>query len=102
MNDALLKDPMLAGAPVVHGYRVLDPAVLVRALAEGGMAAVYLGVHLRLRVPVAVKVLKPFPGDASARAAERFTVEAEQAARLSHPNVVRVYDFRSGTGRSGA
>jgi serine/threonine protein kinase/TPR repeat protein len=96
MSDSLLTDPMLADVPVVHGYRVLDPAVLVRKVAEGGMAAVYLGVHLRLRVPVAVKVLKPFQGDATARAAERFGMEAEQAARLGHPNIVRVFDFRSG------
>jgi serine/threonine protein kinase len=90
---SLLTDPMLADAPVVGRYPVLDPAVLVQRLGEGGMATVYRGVHLRLKIPVAVKVLRPFPGDAATNAVDRFYQEAEQAARLSHENVVRVYDF---------
>ena len=58
------------------------------------MAAVYRGLHLDLKVDVAVKVLKR-SGEAqySPQAVARFRQEAEQAARLNDPNLVRIYDF---------
>jgi serine/threonine-protein kinase len=62
-----------------------------RVLGHGGMAAVYLAHDEELRRPVAVKVLTGhLAGDESVR--ERFVREARLAARLSHPNVVQVYD----------
>jgi serine/threonine protein kinase len=81
--------------PTVDGYKVLEPAVLVEKLPEGGMAAVYRGLHLDLKVDVAVKVLKRSgeAGGYSPQAVARFRQEAEQAARLNDPNLVRIYDF---------
>ncbi|QOV92160.1 protein kinase [Humisphaera borealis] len=80
--------------PTVDGYKVLEPAVIVEKLPEGGMAAVYRGMHLDLKVEVAVKVLKRTGESAySAQAVARFRQEAEQAARLNDPNLVRIYDF---------
>jgi serine/threonine-protein kinase len=62
-----------------------------RTLGYGGMAVVYLARDDELRRPVAVKVLaQPLGADESVR--ERFIREARHAARLSHPNVVQVYD----------
>jgi len=62
-----------------------------RTLGHGGMAVVYLASDDELRRPVAVKVLaRQLIGDESVRA--RFLREARLAARLSHPNIVRVYD----------
>lgn len=60
-------------------------------LGRGGMAEVYEGYDDRLQRPVAVKVLRP---DMAARddVRNRFEFEARHAARLSHPNVVGVYD----------
>src|SRR5947209_15084674 len=55
------------------------------------MAEVYDGLDERLQRPVAVKVLRP---DMAVRpeVRSRFETEARSAARLSHPNVVAVFD----------
>jgi eukaryotic-like serine/threonine-protein kinase len=60
-------------------------------VARGGMASVYEATDLRLDRTVAVKVMHPGLGDDDEFAA-RFVAEARAAARLSHPNVVSVYD----------
>jgi serine/threonine-protein kinase len=66
-------------------YRLDEP------LGRGGMATVYLAHDEELRRPVAVKLLaESLAGDTVFR--ERFLREARLAARLSHPNVVSVYD----------
>lgn len=65
---------------------------LERTLGRGGMAAVWLGQDEVLERPVAVKVLSDtIAGDPGFVA--RFRREAQVAARLSHPNLVGVYDF---------
>jgi serine/threonine protein kinase len=64
---------------------------LVRPLGHGGMATVYLGRDSELDRPIAVKLLaENIAGEADFR--QRFLREARLAARLSHPNVVSVYD----------
>jgi tetratricopeptide (TPR) repeat protein len=69
----------------------LAPGIdLERELASGGMGDVFVGRDTVLDRPVAVKALKQEL--ATAIAAERFLLEARSAARLSHPDVVRVYD----------
>ena len=66
--------------------------VLVREIGSGGMSTVFLGRDEVLDRPVAVKILRPNleGSDVSAR----FRREGRTAARLSHPNVVQVYDAR--------
>lgn len=60
-------------------------------IGEGGMALVYKAECSLLQRPVAVKILRPqFASDIEF--VERFRREAQSAARLSHPNVVNVYD----------
>ena len=72
--------------------RVLDGRYRVGArIARGGMAGVYEGTDLRLDRTVAIKIMHAGLGDDDAFAA-RFVREARAAARLSHPNVVAVYD----------
>ena len=63
---------------------------LERRLGRGGMASVHLAHDEELHRPVAVKVLDTLAGDDEAR--RRFVREARLAARLSHPNVVAVFD----------
>jgi GAF domain-containing protein len=65
---------------------------LERAIARGGMGAVYQATDLRLSRQVAIKVMtaRSF-GDLSAL--RRFEREARAAARLRHPNIVTVYDY---------
>ncbi len=72
---------------------------LDRALGSGGMAIVYLAHDRELDRVVAVKRLADnLSHDRSFR--DRFLREAQLAAPLSHPNVVRVYDFgHDGDGR---
>ncbi|HEV8045071.1 MAG TPA: serine/threonine-protein kinase, partial [Rubrobacter sp.] len=70
--------------------RLGDRFVLVRELGSGGMARVFLGRDEVLDRPVAVKVVEPDPDDPEAGL--RFQREGRAAARLSHPNIVRVFD----------
>lgn len=65
---------------------------LERKLGQGGMATVYLGRDLRLNRPVAIKVLHgQYASDE--QFLRRFKHEADAAAQLGHPNIVRVYDI---------
>jgi serine/threonine-protein kinase len=60
-------------------------------LGHGGMATVFLARDEELDRPVAIKLLaESLAGDSAFRS--RFLREARLAARLSHPNVVSVYD----------
>ncbi|HEX2923719.1 MAG TPA: protein kinase, partial [Chloroflexota bacterium] len=67
---------------------------LVAPLGEGGMAVVYEANDLLLDRKVAVKLLRPQYATDPAFLA-RFQREAKAAARLSHPNVVAIYDVGS-------
>jgi beta-lactam-binding protein with PASTA domain/serine/threonine protein kinase len=64
---------------------------ITQRLARGGMATVYRAVDTRLTRTVAVKVMHVGLGD-EAEFARKFDREARAAARLSHPNVVSVFD----------
>ncbi|QIN83794.1 protein kinase [Rubrobacter tropicus] len=70
--------------------RVGDRFVLVRELGSGGMSAVFLGRDEVLDRPVAVKILHPDLDDEETGAL--FRKEGRTAARLSHPNIIQVYD----------
>ena len=63
---------------------------LLKLLGEGGFAEVYLGEHVHLGTPAAVKVLTTkLTGEGIAL----FREEAHTILSLEHPNIVRVYDF---------
>ncbi|WP_351228333.1 Stk1 family PASTA domain-containing Ser/Thr kinase [Streptomyces sp. NPDC002133] len=82
--DTTLQDPLVG--------QLLDGRYRVDArIAVGGMATVYRAVDTRLDRVLALKVMHPaLATDASF--VERFIREAKSVARLSHPNVVGVYD----------
>ncbi len=61
-------------------------------LARGGMAEVYLGTHLTLDRPVAVKVMHSYIEE-SPELQTRFQREARVVAGLRHPNIVQILDF---------
>ncbi len=72
--------------------RLLDGRYRVGAkIARGGMATVYEATDLRLDRPVAIKVMPHALAD-NEEFSQRFVREARAAARLTHPNVVAVYD----------
>ncbi len=64
--------------------------ILEREIGAGGMSVIFLGRDEVLDRPVAVKVLRGGFEDSGVGA--RFRREGRTAARLSHPNVVQVYD----------
>ncbi len=63
---------------------------LVRLIGRGGFAEVYLGTHIYLDMPAAIKVLH---AQLAKEDAEQFRSEARIIARLVHPNIVRVLEF---------
>ena len=65
-----------------------------KLLARGGMAEVYLGSHLNLERPVAVKFLHSFVEE-EPLLLERFRREAKVVAGLRHPNIVQIFDFNT-------
>ncbi len=67
---------------------------LEEEIGSGGMSVVYLGRDEVLDRPVAVKVLRL--GFEDSEVGERFRREGRTAARISHPNVVQVYDAQEG------
>ncbi|HKE65761.1 MAG TPA: PASTA domain-containing protein [Micromonosporaceae bacterium] len=73
------------GALVDGRYRIRG------RVATGGMATVYTATDERLERTVALKIIHPSQAD-DPRFVERFTWEAKTIARLTHPNVVAVYD----------
>jgi serine/threonine protein kinase len=76
----------LVGTVLDGKYRVDEE------LGSGGFGVVFRGHHLTLDQPVAVKVFRPRPGNDSGSELQRFLREGATAARLNHPNVVRVFD----------
>lgn len=69
--------------------------VIERKLGRGAMGAVYLARDPRINRPVALKVIpleKEFEDEELEEARMRFFREAESAGRLTHPNIVTVFD----------
>src|SRR5437588_6111318 len=63
---------------------------MVRLLGQGGFAEVYLGEHVSLGTPAAIKVLHTLIASDNT---EHFRREARTIARLVHPHIVRVLDY---------
>ncbi|MBN8736247.1 MAG: protein kinase [Xanthomonadales bacterium] len=67
---------------------------LLEHLGEGGMGVVYRALQISLDREVAVKLLSAGPW-ASREFVARFEREAQNAARMQHPNIVTVYEVGS-------
>ncbi len=77
----------------------IGPYRLIRRLGMGGMGEVFLAYDDRLERPVAIKqIRREAAADPALR--ERLLREARAAARLSHPNIVQVYDILEAAGDS--
>jgi serine/threonine protein kinase len=81
--------PPLPPAEIAKLFPQLE---ILECLGRGGMGAVYKARQPRLDRLVALKILSPEKQD-DPKFAERFEREARALARLSHPNIVTVYDF---------
>jgi outer membrane protein assembly factor BamB/tRNA A-37 threonylcarbamoyl transferase component Bud32 len=63
---------------------------LISLLGQGGFADVYLGRHIFLKTLAAIKVLNSQMTDQNLQA---FLKEAQTIAKLSHPHILRVWEF---------
>ncbi len=79
--------------PAVEELDALFPQLTVHNLiGRGGMGAVYRATQSGLGRDVALKVL-PLDATSDPSFAERFIREAQSLARLSHPQIVTIFDF---------
>ena len=84
------KQPKSAGIP-----RRLGRYVIEKRIGRGAMGAVYLAKDPRINRAVAVKAIpieKEFEDEELKEARIRFFREAESAGRLTHPNIITVFD----------
>jgi serine/threonine-protein kinase len=86
---SMREDPQ--GDPLV-GQTLAGRYQIERKLGEGGMGAVYLGLHVALEKRVALKVLH---GEFVRKPdlIERFLQEAKAASKIRHENVIDITDF---------
>lgn len=78
--------------PIEQMAKLFPQFEILELLGRGGMGFVYKARQPRLDRLVALKILAPDPQNRG-RFAERFEREAQALARLTHPNIVAVYEF---------
>src|SRR3954447_3492408 len=91
--------PVLVKWPTVRNRSKIEPGLelggryrLEEPIGAGGMGDVWRGVDLRLRRPVAIKIL-PAALAADQSAVRRFRREAETTAGLQHPGITVTFDI---------
>ena len=93
-NKAAARKP--SGAPTRLGRYVIEKRV-----GRGAMGSVYLASDPRINRAVAVKAIpieKEFEDEELREARQRFFREAESAGRLTHPNIITVFDAGEDSG----
>lgn len=78
--------------------RLLADYELLEVLGKGGMGIVYRARQKSLGRLVAVKLMRGAE-EASARVLARFHLEAQGAAKLSHPNIIAIYESGDADGQ---
>jgi tRNA A-37 threonylcarbamoyl transferase component Bud32 len=89
-SEQTLTRKKLTGAPQRLGRYVIE-----KRIGRGAMGAVYLAKDPRINRPVALKAIpiaKEFEDEELKEARLRFYREAESAGRLTHPNIITVFD----------
>ncbi len=94
-RDEGSRGPVDDPAAVIRGHS-LGRYVILGALGRGGMGTVYKAYDETLDRAVAIKLLRSGTTDHHARRLRR---EAQALAKLSHPNVVQVYEVGQADGR---
>ena len=88
-NASILGQGGTVEKPMLGRYQV------EKELGKGAMGVVYLGKDPKIGRVVAIKTMalsQEFEAEELAEVKERFFREAETAGRLSHPNIVTIYD----------
>lgn len=78
--------PSMIGEIVAGKYRV------DKLIGTGGMGTVWLGAHVSLSTPVAIKFIRPTHAQQQ-DARKRFEIEAQAAAKLKSRHAVQVFDY---------
>src|SRR5262245_32682546 len=78
---------------------ILGSYLLIERLGEGGMGQVFKARHVQLDRVVALKFLRK-ENVQNQQAVQRFQQEAKAAARLSHPNIVGLYELATVRGQT--
>jgi len=97
-HDSVVSDPtsqLVAQLPSVRGYHVLNSYILCSRLGAGGVGAVYMGYHVKIHRPVAIKLLNPVLVGQSESAIKRFEREAILASKINSQHLVGVTDAGS-------
>jgi serine/threonine protein kinase len=68
----------------------IGTATILKEIARGGMAVVFIAFQRTLKRQIAVKILPR--SHLTPEKAELFQTEAEAAAILSHPNIIQIYE----------
>jgi serine/threonine protein kinase len=79
--------PASTAGPIPRNYTI------VRELARGEIATVYLARQRDADRQLVLKVLHQVADSSGGKILDRFLREYELIARINHPNVVRIYDF---------
>ena len=82
----------MTNQPTWIGKKLKGRYEILELLGQGGMSAVYKAYDPNLKREVAVKLIHPYLST-DPEFVRRFEAEAAAVARLSHPNIVDVYDF---------
>jgi len=83
-GDEVVNDPLVGTD--LGGFRILS------RLGNGSVGVVYRALQVNLEREIALKILDPKAAKNSPLAVVSFKREAVAAGRLSHPNLVQVYD----------
>jgi serine/threonine protein kinase/tetratricopeptide (TPR) repeat protein len=89
-RDRARTDPQAVGEAGLRSGDRIGRYVLLSAIGHGGMGVVFLAYDPELDRKVALKLLRI--GALPTEGKQRLVREAQALARLSHPNVVPVYD----------
>jgi serine/threonine-protein kinase len=92
MNNTDQKLCLAPGTTLGKNYQI------IKQIGKGGMGSVYLAFDTRLDLQVAIKVISPeFSQTMEVSELEgvlkRFESEAKIAAKIDHPNVIRIFGF---------
>ncbi len=101
-SPSVLADQLLQNVPRVeeNGKMVLELGgiQILSKLGQGGMGAVYYGIHPRLNQQVAIKILPIQLAQRLPESVKRFIREAQLAASVRNPHLVGVLDVNQENG----
>ena len=77
------------------GQLLANQYLIFGRVGQGGMGSVYKAVHLKLGRVVAIKMIRSSDNDSEQleQLKARFLFEAQSLSRLSHRNIVGVFDY---------